>query len=80
MKNKVLIALALLISVAACGASAGTGGNGSGNPKNDAGHPTKEPVAHYIWKEGKLVPNPERSGDAVKPVEQQSASIDVEKP
>ncbi|KAA0941879.1 hypothetical secreted protein [Pseudomonas veronii 1YdBTEX2] len=80
MKNKVTIALALLISVAACGASAGAGGNGSGNPKNDAGHPTKEPIARYIWKEGKLVPNPERSEDTAKPVDQQSASIDVEKP
>ncbi|TCV62739.1 hypothetical protein [Pseudomonas fluorescens] len=80
MKNKVTIALALLISVAACGASAGTGGNGSGNPKNDAGHPTKEPIAHYIWKEGKLVPNPKRSENSTKSSEQKPDITEVDKP
>lgn len=61
--KKTVLGFAIVALFAATGANAGNGGNGSGNPKNDAGHPTKEAVARYVWKDGKLVPNPKRAED-----------------
>lgn len=64
MSKKVSLVLAIALAGIACGAQAGnggSGGNGSGNPKNDLGYTSKEPVARYVWKEGKLVPNPDRT-------------------
>lgn len=37
-------------------------GNGSGNPKNDLGYGAKyDQKPHYIWKDGKLVKNPDNT-------------------
>lgn len=58
--NKKIIGLAVVAMLVASGAHAG---NGSGNPKNDSGYYIKEPVAYFIWKDGKLVPNPKRAED-----------------
>lgn len=57
--NKKSLAVAIIALVVASGANAG--GNGSGNPKNDLGYGTKAPAPHFIWKEGKLVQNPNRT-------------------
>ncbi|CAD0264184.1 exported hypothetical protein [Pseudomonas veronii] len=57
--NKKTIAIAIAALFVATGAYAA--GNGSGNPKNDLGYDTKPPAAHFIWKDGKLVPNPKRA-------------------
>lgn len=51
-----ILGSALVALVVATGAHA----EGSGNPKNDLGWNTTQPAAHYVWKDGKLVPNPER--------------------
>ncbi|RJX82267.1 hypothetical protein [Pseudomonas sp. LS-2] len=64
MNKKVSLALAITLATIACGAHAGNGGSGgtgSGNPKNDSSYHAKEPVARYIWKDGKLVANPARN-------------------
>jgi len=58
--DKKVIGLAVVAILAAAGAYAG---NGSGNPKNDTGYYIRDPVAHYSWKDGKLVPNPKRAED-----------------
>ena len=67
--RKEIITLSIILVFIANGAHAGTGGNGSGNPKNDASWGRKEPLKRFIWRDGKLVPNPER-GSAWKKDEQ----------
>ncbi|WP_143502083.1 hypothetical protein [Pseudomonas sp. Irchel 3E13] len=57
--NKKSLAIAIVTLVIASGANAD--GNGSGNPKNDLGYSTKAPAPHFLWKDGKLVPNPKRA-------------------
>lgn len=60
-KIAVLAFLSLLITGAALAAN---GGNGSGNPNNDRAGiysvPSTPPVAIFVWKDGRLVRNPNR--------------------
>lgn len=57
--KKIISSMLVIFAVVSAGAYAG---NGSGNPKNDLGYGAKyEQKPHYVWKDGKLVKNPERS-------------------
>ena len=69
MNKQVSLVLAIALTTIACSAHAGSGGSGgtgSGNPKNDSSYHAKEPVARYVWKDGRLVPNPARDGKGSK--------------
>ncbi|MDD0997988.1 hypothetical protein M5G20_19265 [Pseudomonas sp. TNT2022 ID1044] len=60
-KIAVFAFFSLLISGTAL---ATNGGNGSGNPNNDRawnyGAPSTQPAAIFVWKDGRLVRNPNR--------------------
>lgn len=62
--NRKIVVLALLSLLATGTAFAGTGGNGGGNPNNDRawnyGAPATQPAAIFVWKDGRLVRNPNR--------------------
>lgn len=54
--RKIISSVLVACAVVSLGAYAG---NGSGNPKNDLGYSAKyDKIPHYIWKDGKLVKNP----------------------